>query len=242
MFTKDDILNKIIDLSAMEDYLDLDNETIENYATQISQRVQTNDTAFFGLQFSDIVARHSIEDKEIVRAITTAINTAKNAAGGMTQLEFINIKNDWFIQLFRNVADDPKSLYNALINIDERYHEENLDGLLQTGLFNTIYTNVKIREALNESLQARMIIEDDCDEKFFADVKEKFPKLFLYWISLLFVDNPNYLTEVLMKKIIEKLNVRNQDISYFYDIFEDSDREIEDDIDELTKEEVDMIL
>lgn len=241
MISREDILNCIIDLTTEQNYLDLDNDTIDTYATAIYQRVVNNDTTFFNLPFTDTVMTHSIEEKQIKRVISMSINTSKTAMGGRTALEFNNVKKDWFNSLFKMSADDPKKLYNAFNNISNLYEEENLD-YLETGLLDSIYTNPKLLEALNESLLSRAILFDEKESDYFAKIKKTLPKLYLYWCSLFFVDNPNYLTETLMRMTLEKMNIRNLDISYYYQLFDDLDREIEDDLDELTEEEIEFLL
>lgn len=242
MISKDNVLNAIIDLTAEQNYLDLDNDTIEKYATAIYQRVIANDTTFFGLPFTDTVSVHSIDEDKIRMAITVSINTSTTSRGNLSVSEFIKVKKDWYTSLFRLCADNPQNLYNAFLNIDKMFEDENLDGLLNTGLFNSIYTKKTLLEAMNEALLSRAIITEEKTATFFEDVKKALPKVYLYWSALFFIDNPNYLTNTLMTRILVALNVRYLDVSYFYELFTHVDNEIEDDIEELTEEEIELLL
>ena len=241
MISREDVLNYIIDLTTEQDYLDLDNDTIDSYATAIYQRVVNNDTTFFNLPFTDTVMTHSIDEKQIRRVISMSVNSSKSARGGRTVLEFNRVKKDWFNSLFKLALDDSKRLYNAFNNICNAYEEENKN-YLETGLLDSIYTNPKLLGDLNESLLKRGILFDEKDSDYFEKIKKTLPKLYLYWCSLFFVDNPDYLTETLMRLTLEKINVRDLDVSYYYQLFDDLDETIEDDLDELTEEEIEFLL
>lgn len=240
MITREDVLNCIIDMTIAQDYLDLDNDAIDKIAAAIYQKIVNNDTVYFMLPLTDTVMSHSINEKKIKRAIATTINTSKIAMGDMPLKDFHNIKKEWFNSSIKAVADNQLYLYNILNNIYETYEEENMN-YFSTGLLDTIH-KTKIIDNLNESLINRGIIFDEKDAEYFEKVRKNLPKLYLYWLALFFSDNQNYLTDALIRLSIEKVNLNNSDISFYFNVLDNLDAELEEDFDELTEEEIEFLI
>jgi len=242
VISKENIIEFIIDCSTTQDYLDIDNDIVDKIATGIYQRIVSNDTTFFSLPMSETVMTHTIDDAPIRRAITMVINTSKLAMGGRSAMDFLQAKKDYFTGTYKLSADNPVALYNQFRNIDKYYEDEIFGKLTETGLLDTLYKNTTLLEKMNESLMARGILSDEKDATYFETIKNKLPNLYLLWISYFFSDNQEYLTDSLILKMIEKVNKRGLDLSYYYNIFSNLDERIEDDIDELTDEEVELLI
>ncbi len=242
MISKENIVEFLVDLSVSQDYLDIDNDIVEKIATGVYQRIVANDTTFFGIPQSDTVMTHSIEDAPIRRAITMMVNTSKIAMGGRTGAEFAKAKKEYFYTNFRVCADTPLHTYNLLKNMDQFYMDEVFHSFLEEDMINSVYKNETVRNHLNESLLSRGIISNEKDADFYERLKVNVPSVFMYWVSIFFSDNTNYLTDLFISKMIEKVNKRDLDLSYYFDVFSHLDTPVSEDIDELTEDEVELMI
>lgn len=242
MISKEDIVNYLIDLSVNQDYLDMDNEVIDKIAVGVYQRVVSNDTVFFSLPMTDTVMTHSIDDAPIRRAITMVVNTSKLAMGNMPALEFAAAKKNYFTATAKMALDNPINVYNLLKNINRYYEEEVFSSLTSTGLLDTLYKNSNLLEKLNESALSRGVITEEKDAEYYEAIKNKLPNVYLLWAAHFFSVNQEYFTDALVLKMIEKANKRNMDLSYYFDVFINLDEEVEDDLDELTEDEIEFLI
>lgn len=242
MITKENLMEALVDMIAKYEFLDYPNNLVENVATFINSKIQANDTIYFEAPIHTTLSGYSVDDKIIKRKMmeilcndTSLIKTISSSLS-----DFNKLKKDWFFALFNIAKEERESTYFMFSNLNNIVKEiDEYASILDTKLFDSLLTSPKMLGLLNKVLIDDGIISEEKGADYFKSIRENYEDLYLYWLSIFFSTEKEYFKEILIQKLIDAVNIKNKDISYFYEIFEE--KEFPEDLN-LTEEEIDIIL